>query len=347
MEKVTWQSPSNIALIKYWGKLPVQIPMNPSISFTLNSSYTETTVGYKIKTDNTATNATFLFEGKPNPAFQKRINNFLHQISTYVPVLKNLELHIESKNSFPHSSGIASSASAMSALALCLVSIEQKITGNLATFTDFYRKSSFIARIGSGSAARSVYEGYTLWGETNHHKYSSNDYAIPINNRVHEVFKAYADAILIVSDQSKKVSSSTGHALMVDHPYRKAKLENSLINTQRMLDILKAGEQNDFALLTESEAMHLHAMMMTSNPYYLLMEPNTLAIIQKIKRYRENTKIPVCFTLDAGANVHFIYPKNEQENIRPFIEQQLLPLTVNNLWIDDSVGKGPKKVTAI
>jgi len=85
-------------------------------------------------------------------------------------------------------------------------------------------------------------------------------------------------------------------------------------------------------------------MMMTSHPYFILMKPNTLEIINRIWEYRENTGSKVCFTLDAGANVHVLYPKKETKEIHLFIENELSKFCQNNHYINDSVGNGAKKL---
>ena len=119
--QVTWQSPSNIALIKYWGKKENQIPLNPSISFTLNKCNTVTTIKFK---DSVKFNYDFYFDNKKKPEFIPKLDTFFARIIEFLPSLNKLSLKINSRNSFPHSSGIASSASAFSSLALCLTEIE-------------------------------------------------------------------------------------------------------------------------------------------------------------------------------------------------------------------------------
>ena len=89
--------------------------------------------------------------------------------------------------------------------------------------------------------------------------------------------------------------------------------------------------------LVESEALALHAMMMTSDPYYLLMRPNTIAAIEKIWYFRASTQKPLCFTLDAGANIHLLYPKAYKADIIPFIEKELKPLCQDQEVIYDEV----------
>ena len=125
--EVAWRSPSNIALVKYWGKYGRQLPSNPSISFTLKNAHTNMRMKYS--SGNGA--VTLYFEGERNEQFEQRIKRYIKSINDIYPFLENVDLEIHSENSFPHSAGIASSASAMSALALCLCSIEKKVFNTL------------------------------------------------------------------------------------------------------------------------------------------------------------------------------------------------------------------------
>ena len=65
-------------------------------------------------------------------------------------------------------------------------------------------------------------------------------------------------------------------------------------------------------------------MMQTSIPYFILMRPNTLEVIQRVWQYRKDTKVPLCFTLDAGANVHLLYPKSVKDEVQTFIKNDQL-----------------------
>ena len=127
--KVGWASPSNIALVKYWGKKGKQIPQNPSISFTLSECRTETFIEYE-KANRFG--FSFFFEGKENPAFGAKIEKFLMDHQAFFPFLNQLNLKVESRNTFPHSSGIASSASSMSAFVTGLIEIENLLIGQSA-----------------------------------------------------------------------------------------------------------------------------------------------------------------------------------------------------------------------
>ena len=335
--KVGWQSPSNIALVKYWGKRGKQLPQNPSISFTLSECRSETFVTFE-KADRFGFR--FFFEGKETPAFGAKIEKFLLENQVFFPFINQLHLMVESCNTFPHSSGIASSASSMSAFVMCLLDIENQIVSQQFDF----QKASYFSRLASGSAARSVYPKMALWGATDYYKGSSDEYAVSLENDIHSVFKTYRDSILIVSGETKSVSSRAGHGLMEGNPYAPARYARANENIENLLVALKSGDMDTFINITESEALQLHALMMCSNPSFILMKPNTLCIIEAVRNFRNETQIPLCFTLDAGPNVHLLYPESEAEKVENFIKSELITYCNQGRWIADHVGDGPKKL---
>lgn len=330
-----WQAPSNIALIKYWGKHGEQLPANPSLSLTLENCKTITTV--------TATRQphgfNVTYDGQPKPEFAPKIQTFIDRILTYSPWIAHYHFDIDTHNTFPHSSGIASSASSMAALAACLMDIESMLTH---TAID-YNKTSFIARLGSGSACRSINGSAVVWG--NHDQIASSTplYGVDCSEMLHPVFTDYQDTILLVDKGTKQVSSSVGHDLMIGHAFAKARFQQAHNHLTALKVALTQGNIEQFISITESEALSLHAMMMTSNPYFILMKPNTLSIIEQIWQYRKSTGIPVCFTLDAGANVHMLYPNKYMDELQVMIKQKLMPYCQNGQYICDQLGKGAKK----
>jgi diphosphomevalonate decarboxylase len=340
--RVRWRSPSNIALVKYWGKRGKQLPQNPSISFTLSECCTETFVQYE-KADGFGFK--FFFEGQENPAFGAKIEKFLLDHQAFFPFINQLHLKVESRNTFPHSSGIASSASSMSAFVMCLLDLERSLSLSKGQPLDINsQKASYFSRLASGSAARSVFPAMALWGKTEVYEGSSDEYAVSLENDIHPVFKTYHDSILIVSGETKSVSSRAGHALMEGNPYAPARYAQANENIVNLLSALKSGDLDNFINITESEALQLHALMMCSNPSFILMKPNTLRIIEKVRNFRNETHIPLCFTLDAGPNVHLLYPESEAEKVEHFIHDHLAAYCVDNKWIADQVGDGPKKL---
>ncbi|NJK83914.1 MAG: diphosphomevalonate decarboxylase, partial [Saprospiraceae bacterium] len=338
---VAWRSPSNIALIKYWGKHGRQLPKNPSISFTLENAYTETYFEYAPKLSNDGQiDLDFTFDGEPHEAFAKKIIAFLESLLPIFPFLGQLKLTIDSGNSFPHSAGIASSASSMSALALCLCTVEDELLGTLEGDEAFHQKASYIARLGSGSACRSIYGTMAVWGETPLVKGSSDFHAVAYEE-VHPVFQHFQNDILLVSTDEKVVSSRVGHSLMENNPYANARFQQASKHLADLLPALASGDLMRFGQIVEDEALTLHALMMTSNPSFILMQPNSLEIIQHIRHFRKETGHPVFFTLDAGPNVHLLYPEHIIHEVRPFVDEILAPLCEDNMYIPDFVGEGP------
>jgi len=342
--KVKWQSPSNIALVKYWGKHGNQLPQNPSLSMTLHRSCTTTQIEYEVKNINDGPSLEFYFEGKPAVNFEKRILTFLNSRTQQFPFLKQLHLKINSSNTFPHSSGIASSASAFSALSLCVLSIQEMVNGQKTNTPDFYQQASELARLGSGSAGRSVYGGYVVWGAHTNFPLYNDQFAVPVTVPVHPVFQNYHDAILIVSGEKKKKGSSAGHALMEDNPFASARYKQAKTNLVLLHKVLETGDLEQFIQIVENEALSLHGLMLSSNPGYLLMKGRTIRIIQRIREFRKLENIPVCFTLDAGPNVHLLYPEKDRSAVLKWIKDELLGLCDHNRWIDDKTGEGPERI---
>jgi len=342
-DKVGWRSPSNIALIKYWGKKSGQIPANASLSFTLKESVSETVIEY-CPTEGKDFKVDFFLDGEPQPEFSKKIHAYFDSIKHSMPFIAQLDFKINSKNTFPHSAGIASSASGMSAIALCLCDIEKKYFDKDSSEEKFFQRASYFARLGSGSACRSVYGGIVQWGEIDGHRNTSNMFASEIGNEVDKLFEDFHDTILIVDSEQKKVSSTVGHSLMNDNIFASGRFIQADDNIKQLLQILKNGNLNDFIKIVESEALTLHSMMMTSNPYFLLMKPNTISIIEKIWEFRKETETPLCFTLDAGPNVHLLYPAKYASKVKKFIDTELIQFTINNMVINDMLGGGPERI---
>ena len=349
--EVTWKSPSNIALVKYWGKKENQIPANPSVSFTLKNCKTNTRMEFEKKQEPSGTfEFELYFEGEKKEDFKPKIQQFFERIEQYAPFLKDYKLNIHTENSFPHSSGIASSASGMSALALCVMSLEKELNPELSTLTEvsnddfFYKKACFLARLGSGSACRSLEGELIEWGEHQNIPGSSDLYGIKYPFEIDEVFKSFQDTILLVDKGQKQVSSSVGHNLMQGHPFAENRFAQAHSNLDKLKQVFATGDIESFISIVESEALTLHSMMMSSNPYFILMKPNTLEIINKIWEFRESTKTPLCFTLDAGANVHLLYPEKYKEKVLEFIKNELVAYCEKGHYICDQVGRGAEKL---
>lgn len=331
-QTVSESCPSNIALIKYWGKYDNQIPANPSISYTLNHCKTNTSMEFFANEPFSV--QTFL-AGNEEVKFAEKIEKYFRNIEQYLPWILNGKYIIRTENTFPHSSGIASSASGFGAIAKCLMALDETFSGKISD-EESLRKASFLARLGSGSACRSLYNGLVVWGESQV-RGSSDFFAVQYpNDEIHEIFKDFNDWVLLIHEGQKSVSSTVGHGLMNTNPYADRRFQEARENFGPMKEILANGDLQSFIKLVEHEALTLHAMMMMSDPAFILMKTGTLEVINKIWDFRRETDLPLFFTLDAGANVHLLFPNaGSEEKIKTFIEAELLQHTQNNGVVKD------------
>lgn len=339
--RVAWECPSNIALVKYWGKIGDQLPSNPSVSMSLKYAVTRTKIDW-IYNKGGGSAVYFFLDGKEVDKFRLRIVGYLERLSVEWPWLNDVSMSIMSENTFPHSAGIASSASAMGSLALCVMDIMQEVSGARVEKHDFFSMASEVARRGSGSAARSVYGGITCWGKNSRVDEADDRFAVPL--KVHPVFDRLKDAVLMVDSGVKAISSSRGHQLMEKHPYAQARFKQAEMHAEQIIDALYQGSWIDFARIVEAEALSIHAMMMTAEQPYLLWKPNTIALMEKITMLREQQGVKVCYSLDAGPNLHLIYLCQEYDKVRRFIADELRMLLQDGMWLDDEMGEGPVKI---
>ncbi len=330
--ETAWRSPSNIALIKYWGKKGHQLPGNPSLSLTLKDCLTETKVKFSPAS---SLEVEFFLAGKKEERFQEKIKHYLETLQIELPWINKLSLRIESVNTFPHGAGMASSASGLSALALCLADYLHFLSSEKLPEL-LMKRASYLARLASGSACRSVYGGFTTWGESELSG-SSDEYATPLE--VHPELSHLMDTILVIDDKEKKISSREGHARMKEHAFTQARFAQAQTHFSQMVSALKTGDMDAVGLITESEALSLHAMMMASPLPYTLLKPHSLTAMEMVWDFRAQTKLPLYFTLDAGPNLHLIYPEIFKHKIHTFITHELAPLALN--FIDDQRGEGP------
>ncbi|HTX79106.1 MAG TPA: diphosphomevalonate decarboxylase, partial [Longilinea sp.] len=200
---------------------------------------------------------------------------------------------VVSENNFPLGSGVASSASAFAALAMASA---QALGMNLAE-----QELSHLARHGSGSACRSIPGGFVEWkaGQSD-----ADSYAVTIAPPDHWQL---ADVTAIVSSEQKTVSSAEGHQIAATSPLQAARVAGA----DRRLDICRSAilkcDFDKLAAVTELDSNLMHAVMMTSTPALFYWRPETLAIMQAVTAWRQ-TGLPVCYTIDAGPNVHVICP---------------------------------------
>ena len=131
---------------------------------------------------------------------------------------------------------------------------------------------------------------------------------------------------------------------MDGNPFAEARYAQAKNRLQQLIPALKTGDLNTFGRIVEDEALTLHALMMASNPSFLLLKPNSLAIIERIREWRAETGHPVFFTIDAGPNIHLLYPEDLFTDVRGSLIEDLKEFCQDGLTIADFVGDGPEEV---
>jgi len=297
MTTATAQSHPNIAFIKYWGNRDntLRIPANGSISMNLDGLSTRTMVSFQ-----------------PSLPFDELIINGhevtglgLDRVSYILDIIRGMaDIHeraeVMTENNFPSGAGIASSASAFAALALA---------GSQAAGLSLSEPElSRLARRGSGSASRSIPGGFVEWqvGTTN-----EDSYAFSIAEPGHWEL---VDCVAVVSTSHKKTSSTEGHAIAPTSPLQNARVAD----TPRRLEICRKAilnrDFNAFASIIELDSDMMHSVMMTSTPALHYWKPASLRVMESVRQWRWDG-LPVCYTVDAGANVHVLCPETEAHTV--------------------------------
>lgn len=292
------KSPANIAFIKFWGKRDSKfnIPFNNSISMNLSNCYTVTSVEFdeKLKEDSVIVDGNNLKDQQKDRVID--ILNIVRGMAN-----KKVYAKVISKNNFPSDAGIASSASAFSALALAA---SRAIGLNLNE-----KELSILARRGSGSAARSINSGFSEW------KAGTSDKTSYSTSIAKPDFWDLRDIVSVVSTGAKKSSSTEGHGLATTSPFFKTR---QIILKKRIKDIKTAFFAKNFQKfgeLLEEEAIELHLMAMSSKPAVYYWNKGTIEVMEKVRELREKG-ILCYYTMDAGPNVHVICLGKDESKIK-------------------------------
>ena len=294
----------NIAFIKYWGNRDdaLRLPANGSISMNLGALYTKTTVTWKggLPGSDTLTVNDMPVTG---PALE-RVTRFLQEIQVRDPSVGSAE--IISENNFPIGAGIASSASAFAALALA--------ASTAAGLALEEKECSRLARLGSGSACRSIPDGFCEWqtGGT-----ETDSYAVSIAPASHW---ALTDLIAVVSGSHKKVGSTAGHHMALTSPFQEIRVRTAQERVKCCREAILNRDFDALAEVSEQDMTMMHAVMMTQNPPLFYWEEATIGLIKQVKAWREEGLN--CFaTVDAGPNVHVICTADAAAEVRKRMEK--------------------------
>lgn len=303
--KATARACSNIAFVKYWGTADpaLNLPFNGSISMNLASLTTETTVEFLDRPDDDE----LVLDGVPQSGEAlARVSRHLDRIGARVEV--DAAALVTSHNTFPAAAGLASSASGFAALTVAACGA---LRLDLAE-----AELSRLARLGSGSASRSIPGGFVEWHAGSDEESFAESLAAPHHWELWDV-------VALVEERQKEVSSVEGHRRASTSAFLDARLAGV---PARLAAVRRSILERDFEALAaaaEEEALELHLVAMTSRPSILYWQPGTVQILQRVRRLRSEG-LPVFYTLDAGANVHCLVPAGHQEVLRA--ELVALPL---------------------
>jgi diphosphomevalonate decarboxylase len=308
--KATAVAPSNIAFIKYWGRKNegLRLPENGSISMCLSDMATTTTVEFdeRYKEDEIIVNKKMIF-GSKGIMHLDRIRK-LANITTKAKVVTG--------NNFPIGTGLSSSASGYAALTVAAA----KAAGLELSEKGF----SIVARQGSGSACRSIPDGFVEWldGDTSETSYAHSLYPSDYWDIV--------DVVAVVSTEKKDVSTSIGQTIARSSPFfslRKSHMNNKI---KQCKELLAKKDFSRFGELIEAEALELHAIMLTSTPSLIYWTPGTLEIMKLAKKWRHEG-IEVYFTINTGQDIHLIVQEKDVEKITRKLKDMEL---VRNIFIN-------------
>jgi diphosphomevalonate decarboxylase len=278
----------NIAFIKYWGNRDdaLRLPANGSISMNLAGLETRTSVGFlkSIQADTLSINGETI-----TGAALQRVSAFLELVRQMAGI--NTFAQVTSQINFPTRAGIASSAAAFAALSLAAAQAAGLALDEAGL--------SRLARRGSGSACRSIPAGFVEWqmgrGE-------ADSYAVSIAPPDHWPL---VDCIAIVSSDPKSIGSTEGQALAGTSPLQAVRVADAPRRLELCRNSILKRDFEALAGVAELDSNMLHAVMMTSNPALFYWQAATLTVMQAVQSARAKG-LPVCYTVDAGPNIHVI-----------------------------------------
>ncbi len=284
--KVTACASSNIAFIKYWGNIDetLRLPANGSISMNLDRLTTETTVEFR---DDLEHDSATVDGMEMTGAALDRISRHLDHVRAMAG--QSPRAVVTSRNNFPTGAGIASSASAFAALS---VAAAAALNVSLSE-----RQLSCLARLGSGSASRSIPGGFVEWHAAATHEDSYAETFAPADHW------PLTDLVAIVSRAHKSTGSTEGHALAGTSLFQETRVKDAPRRLALCKQAVLGRDFDALAEIVELDSNMMHAVMMTSEPPLFYWSPTTLTLMRSVRQWRASG-VGVCFTIDAGANVH-------------------------------------------
>lgn len=304
------QAPSNIALIKYMGKQDEEnnIPMNPSLSFTLNQLLTSVSLESQSYPHDTW-EALHISGDKPfllSALAQTRYLKHLERLKTYFNYKGSFI--VRSSNNFPHSSGLASSASSFAALTKCaaiaLSELTHKPLPSIETLSEWSRE-------GSGSSCRSFFSPWALWSGKGAHAIE-----LPYKTLIHQA--------IIISHDEKSVSSGEAHRRIHTSPLFPARQQQACDHLKILLQALEASDWKSAYEVCWREFQNMHALFNTcSNPFNYIT-PRSQEVLQLLQNLWEKENDGPIVTMDAGPNIHLLYRPDQTLLAQRFKQHHLI-----------------------
>lgn len=295
--KATAVAPSNIAFIKYWGKADesLRLPLNTSVSMNLSGAYTKTTVEFSSRY---ADDAISLIEGVFSSEEEDRIIAALDRIRKEAHIKHYARVVTE--NTFPKGTGAAASASGFAALTVAAFAA--------AKSTRSEKELTIFARQGSGSACRSIPDGFVLWEKGTN---SDDSYAYSLYPHTYWDLR---DILVIVDFSMKKVSTTVGQKGIKTSPFWKERIDGIPKKVNNIMKFLKEKNFQDFGQLVEEDCLNMHQVMQTQTPPVYYWNEVTKKIMSTVIDWRKND-LPVYFTIDAGPNIHLICEATNEKKV--------------------------------
>ncbi|KGP63408.1 diphosphomevalonate decarboxylase [Legionella norrlandica] len=294
------QAPANIALIKYMGKKDEDsnLPDNSSLSYTLNNLLSS------VKLEKLPTKKD-IWEPLYIPGAIEEFNLSVEAQQRFIDHLIRLKDHfgyvggflIQSSNNFPHSTGLASSASSFAALTKCASIALSELTQRSLPSID---EQAQLSRLGSGSSCRSFYAPWALWTGD---KVSSID--LPYKDLLHQV--------IVISSQEKGIPSRQAHKLVKTSPFYEKRSQRAEENLKLLLSAFEAKDWTNIYQICWREFLDMHQLFKTCEKPFSYITDNTLNILNIIEKFWDEKGDGPIVTMDAGPNVHLLYRPDQTE----------------------------------
>lgn len=314
MNKATAVSPANLAFVKFWGLKDAGkiLAFNPSISMNLSKCLTKTTVYFdsKFKTDEITLH---YFQKKPKKLNSQEAEKIVKQLDRIRKLAGiKYKAQVYSQTNFPSQAGIAASASAFSALTLAASRAAGLKLGK--------KELSGLTRLsGSGSACRSVIDGFAIWQNKDASELASYTY-----------WPELRDIVVVVDTGEKTTSSFAGHLSACTSPYFKARQQELKSRIPQIAEAIKNKDLKILGEQAELDTLSMHLVMMTSKPPIFSLKPSSWQVIEEVRKWRQQG-LPAYFSIDNGPNIHILCEQKNQAEIAKKLKKipQVLFLIVN------------------